>query len=83
LCVVSQIKYAFDATNYIPFFSKITKTALHQMFILPLDNHSTVTKAKKDDLTYMGNEVIISTTVFMLKTRTKILKILMTQHISF
>jgi len=53
------------------------------MFILPLDNHSTVTKAKKDDLTYMGNEVIISTTVFMLKTRTKILKILMTQHISF
>jgi len=54
------LKYSCNTTSYIPYINKIYETALDQMFLVPINNQSTVTKAKKDDLLYMCNELIIT-----------------------
>ena len=57
------VKYAFAEDDFIPFvdrsYSQETLSHLVTVELLPIDNESTVSKAKKDDLLYMCRELII------------------------
>lgn len=52
------LKYACDRTSYIPYVNR-ADVELDLLVSLSIENESTVSKAKKDDLLYMCKELII------------------------